>query len=99
MSANERLEASVSGRVQSVGFRWFVRSNAARLGLKGWTANQSDGSVKIIAEGESSALDDLQGALKVGPTGASVDRVKASRGPATGDFKGFEIRSGAHRGD
>jgi acylphosphatase len=95
----ERLEATVSGRVQGVGFRWFVRSNAARLKLTGWTANQSDGSVKVVAEGRSEALDDLERALKDGPPGSSVDKVNASRTQATGDFANFEIRYGGHRGD
>jgi acylphosphatase len=95
----ERLEATITGRVQGVGFRWFVRSNAQRLRLTGWTANQSDGSVKVVAEGESGALDDLQSVLKDGLPGSSVDRVEASRTNATGDFPNFEIRSGAHRGD
>jgi acylphosphatase len=95
----ERLEATVSGRVQGVGFRWFVRSNAARLKLTGWTANQPDGSVKVVAEGKTHALDDLQRALKEGPPGSHVEHVNASRTSATGDFPKFEIRSGSHGGD
>ena len=99
MTDQERLEASVHGRVQGVGFRWFVGRAAARLRLVGWTANRSDGSVRVVAEGAASALDELARDLERGPAGASVERVNASRAPATGEFSGFEIRSGAHRGD
>jgi acylphosphatase len=95
----ERLEATISGRVQGVGFRWFVRSNAARLKLTGWTANQPDGSVKVVAEGHATALDDLQRVLKDGPPGSAVEHVNASRAQATGDFQNFEIRGRGHRGD
>jgi acylphosphatase len=97
--AHERLTATVSGRVQGVGFRWFVRGQAMGLGLKGWTANQSDGSVAVVAEGPGPMVEQLREALERGPAGASVANVKAQRGPATGEFSRFDIRSGGHRGD
>lgn len=95
----ERLEAMVSGRVQGVGFRWFVRAEAERLGLGGWVANESDGTVRVVAEGESGAIDELVDRLKEGPRGARVADVRVERGPARNAFDGFGIRSGWHGGD
>ena len=94
-----RIEAVVRGRVQGVGFRWFVSRVASRLELQGWVANEGDGSVRIVAEGPVSALDELIDALERGPAGASVADVAVDRFPATGSFSGFSIRSGGHSGD
>ena len=99
MNERERLEARVRGEVQGVGFRWFVRRNATRLGLTGWVANEGDGSVRLVAEGPPSRLDDLVRLLRQGPAGASVLAVDESRLPASGSFGGFEIRSRGHAGD
>jgi len=95
----ERLEARITGAVQGVGFRWFIVSRASDLGLTGWTANERDGSVHVVAEGTPSALDELDGLLREGPAGAHVDKFDAVRMPPTGEFTNFGIRSGAHRGD
>ena len=96
---SERIEATVRGDVQGVGFRWFVVRRASELGLVGWTANESDGSVKVVAEGPTGALDQLVNHLHEGPSGASVQSVEVSRSPQVGGFTSFSIRSGAHRGD
>ena len=95
----ERLDARVHGYVQGVGFRWFVVRSATRLGLSGWTANQPDGSVRVVAEGPPPTLDELEQMISEGPGGAHVERVDAVRMPATAEFSSFGIRSGAHRGD
>jgi acylphosphatase len=87
----ERLEAVVAGRVQGVGFRYFVRQTAGRLGLAGWVRNEPDGSVRVVAEGPPAALAALELALHEGPAGAAVRDVRASRGPATGAFDGFDV--------
>jgi acylphosphatase len=94
-----RLDATVHGRVQGVGFRWFVQRTARGLGLVGWTQNQQDGSLRVVAEGPVAALDELVQELGRGPHGAVVDRVNTQRGQPTGEFGGFEIRAHAHRGD
>jgi acylphosphatase len=65
----------ISGRVQGVGFRWFVREEARRLGLSGWVSNLPDGEVEVRAGGEASSLERLRRALEVGPTGAEVQAV------------------------
>jgi acylphosphatase len=95
----ERLDATVHGRVQGVGFRFLVVRHARDLELSGWVANDADGSVRCVAEGPRPALEALLGSLEVGPAGAIVDRVISAWGPATGEFRSFEVRSGAHRGD
>lgn len=94
-----RLEATVRGRVQGVGYRYFVLRTARMLGLAGWVANERDGSVRAVAEGTEAAIDRLQDALLDGPPGAIVDDVLAVRMPGTGTFEGFAIRSGGHSGD
>ncbi len=94
-----RLEATIRGRVQGVGFRYFVVRRAMELGLVGWVANTPDGSVRCVAEGSTATLETLETALRAGPIGAVVDAVDVVRMPATGRFDRFAIRSGAHPGD
>lgn len=94
-----RLEATVRGRVQGVGFRYFVVRRARELGLAGWVANERDGSVRCLAEGPPADLDSFEASLQIGPMGAIVESVAAVRMPATGGFDRFAIRSGAHSGD
>ncbi|HEU5318824.1 MAG TPA: acylphosphatase [Chloroflexota bacterium] len=91
----ERLYAEVRGRVQGVGFRWFVQREARSLGLTGWTRNLADGRrVEVVAEGHRADLERLVDALKRGPSGSRVEAVDANWAPATGEFGGFEIRAG-----
>ena len=94
-----RLDATVRGRVQGVGFRYFVVRRAMELELVGWVANGADGSVRCVAEGSTDALDALEAGLLSGPFGAGVETVEAVRMAATGRFDRFAIRSGAHPGD
>jgi len=91
-AGEQRLTATVIGQVQGVGFRWWVRSAADRLGLTGWVMNGSDErSVELVAEGSAVALDQLERLLQQGPPGAVVDRVEASRSPASGSYGRFQI--------
>lgn len=94
-----RLDATVRGRVQGVGFRYHVLRRAMDLGLAGWVANEADGSVRCRAEGPRSDLAALLEVLERGPEGAIVDRVVTAWGPATGTLGPFSVRSGGHRGD
>jgi len=96
---HERLDATVQGRVQGVGFRYLVLVRAMDLELTGWVANGPDGSVRCVAEGSKPALEALLETLEIGPAGALVDRVITAWAPATGGFHSFEVRSGGHRGD
>lgn len=95
----ERLEAVVHGRVQGVGFRYFVVRQAAGLGLTGWVANEPSGHVRCVAEGSRPALESLLEALRSGPPGAWVDRVDSTWSAATGELDDFDVRSGWHGGD
>lgn len=65
----------VRGRVQGVGFRWFVQREAAELGLRGWVRNTDSGEVEIVAAGEQSELAELREALNKGSRGSRVDAV------------------------
>lgn len=70
-----RRRLVVRGRVQGVGFRWFVREHARRLGLAGRVRNLPDGSVDVEAGGDAEALDQLERYLGKGPSGATVQSV------------------------
>ena len=67
-----RLHVVVRGRVQGVGFRWFVREQARRLDLAGWVKNREDGGVEVEAEGNAPSVRGLIDQLREGPPGASV---------------------------
>jgi acylphosphatase len=62
----------VRGRVQGVGYRWFVQSAAAALGLTGYAKNLDDGRVEVYAAGSPEALDELSGMLWKGPSFSDV---------------------------
>lgn len=92
-TTKRRLVAEVMGRVQGVGFRYFVRTAATRLGITGWVRNDRDGSVLVEAEGPAIRLDQLLEALSHGPSLASVDDVKYNWHTPTGDYSDFTIRT------
>jgi len=94
-----RLDATVHGDVQGVGFRVLVIRTAMRSGIVGWVANESRGNVRTVAEGPAEALEALLEVLREGPAAAHVDRVDATWSAPTGEFGSFEIRSGWHGGD
>jgi acylphosphatase len=99
MADRWRLDAVVHGRVQGVGFRFHVLRAAADQGLEGWVANEASGRVHCVAEGSRANLERLLEELREGPRGARVERVDASWSEATGEFAGFDVRSGWHSGD
>lgn len=79
----ERMHARVEGRVQGVGFRWYVQQRAGALGLRGSVWNAVDGAVDVVAEGTPAALDALVRVLREGPPQARVHTVAVRREPAS----------------
>ena len=69
------IHLKVVGRVQGVGFRWFVRENAVKLGIAGWVKNTSSGDVEVAASGDEAKLAILEAAVSRGPAGANVQHV------------------------
>jgi acylphosphatase len=69
------LHFLIRGRVQGVGFRWFVHREASELELRGWVRNTEGGDVEVVAAGDSDGLNDLRSSLRRGPRGARVDNV------------------------
>ena len=71
----ESIHLEIRGRVQGVGFRWYVVEKAQELELAGWVRNKSDGNVEIAAGGGRDALAKLEAAVRTGPRGARVEEV------------------------
>ena len=94
-----RVDAVVRGRVQGVGYRFFVVRTATELGLTGWVSNLPDGAVRCVAEGDVASLEGFVDRLRTGPAAALVDAVLTAWPAATGEFSSFSIRSGWHTGD
>ncbi len=90
-----RLHAIVEGRVQGVGFRYFVEDRAVSLGVTGWVRNRWDDTVEVVAEGDRQVLEKLLKALQRGPAAAYVSDVKVDWTPATGEYSGFYVRGTA----
>jgi acylphosphatase len=76
------IHLRVEGKVQGVGFRWFVCELAAELGVAGWVRNMSTGDVEVAASGAPERLAELESAVKRGPTGAHVTAVHRVSPPA-----------------
>ncbi|HWL41152.1 MAG TPA: acylphosphatase [Gemmatimonadaceae bacterium] len=71
------IHLEIRGRVQGVGFRWFIRETALRLDLAGWVSNRSDGNVELAAAGDAHAVERLEAAARKGPPGAMVEEVRS----------------------
>jgi acylphosphatase len=80
-SDRETRRYIVSGRVQGVGFRWFVEREAVTLGVTGWVRNREDGRVEVMATGTQEQLAALYSRLREGPRAARVDEVAVSAAP------------------
>jgi acylphosphatase len=71
----------ISGRVQGVGFRWFVEREAAQIGVAGWVRNRENGDVEVMATGTREQHGALRARLQQGPRAARVDQVSESPAP------------------
>jgi acylphosphatase len=81
----------VRGRVQGVGFRFFVQDEAQKLGVTGWVRNNPDGAVEVLASGSAAQLAALHGRLRSGPRSARVDDVDVTPADAPKNLKTFRI--------
>lgn len=81
----------VSGRVQGVGFRWFVQELAALEGAAGWVRNRPDGAVEALIQGDSEAVLRIERRIHRGPPSARVERVDATDEPASDRLRSFVI--------
>ena len=79
------------GRVQGVGFRFFVRDQASRYGIKGWVRNREDGSVEIHSEGPKDLLDEFVAVVKEGPWFGLVSDLEVDWVEPTNDYTSFGI--------
>lgn len=87
------MHVKVRGRVQGVGFRFFVQERADALGLAGWVRNSADGrTVELVAEGEVGSIEQLLADLNQGPTGSRVEQVDKQWIEPQGNLHRFEIR-------
>jgi acylphosphatase len=69
------LHFLVRGRVQGVGFRWFVHREASELAPKGQVRQNHNGEMEVVAAGDAESLDDLRASLQRGPRGSRVDKI------------------------
>ena len=69
------LHFLIQGRVQGVGFRWYVQREAGQRDLRGWVRNTEEGEVEVLASGPAEDLAELRASLRRGPRGARVDRL------------------------
>ena len=81
----------VRGRVQGVGFRWFVEREAHILGIAGWVRNNADGSVEVMAQGTREQLSGMRSRLREGPRAARVDGVEESEARTSAGLNSFRI--------
>ncbi len=90
-TTRDSFHAHLAGRVQGVGFRWFVRQAADGLGVTGTVRNMRDGGVEVWAEGEQELLVSFVGVIARGPTHGRVDRMHVQWGGASGRWRDFDI--------
>lgn len=92
MSESVRYHIAVSGRVQGVGYRFFVIDEANKRALNGWVRNLPDGRVEAEVEGPEAAVKEFVGQLKVGPRLAHVTDIAAELMEASVPYHDFRIR-------
>jgi len=81
---------AISGRVQGVGYRFYMQRKARELGLTGWVRNRHDGSVEAMIQGSPEGVEAMTAWARRGPPSAAVTDVRIAEG--SGDYSGFEVR-------
>ncbi len=82
----------VSGRVQNVGFRFFVLESAQIEGVNGWVRNLPDGGVEVFVEGDRESVSRVEHKIRRGPPAARVERVDVTEDVPTGRADGFSVK-------
>jgi acylphosphatase len=91
LMAAAAFDATVRGRVQHVGFRYYACAEAERLGVRGWIRNNAGGDVEVSAEGEAENLKKFLSWLRKGPPHGRVDSVNISWRDPRGTYRGFAV--------
>lgn len=89
----ERVHVWVRGRVQGVGFRAYVQSQAVGIGVTGWVRNVGHDTVEAVAEGGAEQVAAFLRAVGRGPAGSRVDDLREAREAATGEFASFAVKA------
>lgn len=76
----KKVRILISGRVQGVGFRFWVKGKVKELGLNGWVRNLETGQVEVVLEGEESLVKKMVSECKQGPMLARVDKMEVFEG-------------------
>lgn len=87
-----RAQVFCAGRVQGVGYRYFVLRKASALGVTGWVRNLGDGRVEAVFEGSPEAVAQAIEWCRIGPPHSQVRDVQVRKSTPTGDFHNFAIR-------
>jgi acylphosphatase len=87
-----QFEIKITGKVQGVGFRYFVQKRAADFNIAGWVKNLPDGSVAVMAQGDETDMDTFIDHLKTGPSMSRVSKVSLNRMPEPEQFYDFRVK-------
>jgi len=89
---HRRMTVQISGHVQGVGYRYFIRKAAIGMPLSGFIRNDADGTVTVVAEGSEKVLNEFLDTVSEGPAQAEVDDVEVTWSMAFGGFDGFSVK-------
>ncbi len=87
-----QFEIKITGRVQGVGFRYFVQKKAEESNINGWVKNMPDGSVVVMAQGDETDMNAFIDYLRIGPTMAKVHHVSKNKMPELEQFSSFQVK-------
>jgi len=88
----DQYEIKITGRVQGVGFRYFVFQKANEFELKGWVKNTVEGGVLIMVQGDETEINTFIDCLRIGPTRARVDKISKYKMKLLTDFDNFSVK-------
>lgn len=87
-----QFEIKITGRVQGVGFRYFVQKKAEEQNIRGWVKNMPDGSVLVMAQGDETDMNTFIDYLRIGPAMANVTHFTKNRMPEQEEFSSFQVK-------